>query len=73
MIRQVTHHLVGVGEIGRMLGVSRQRVDQLTVEYSDFPAPVVELLSGRVWARRDVEAWIRRHPDRKPGRRPRNR
>ncbi len=39
-----------------MLGVSRQRVDQLT-RRPDFPVPVVELHSGRVWEREAVERW----------------
>jgi hypothetical protein len=66
----VTHHLVGLTEIGEMLRVSRQRVSQLTQSYRDFPAPEVELSSGRVWKRSAIEAWIRKHPERKAGRRP---
>src|SRR5215218_9059546 len=66
--RGVTHHLVGVREIAEMLGVSRQRADQLSREYEDFPAPEVALYAGRVWLRSDVELWMRRHPDRRPGR-----
>jgi predicted DNA-binding transcriptional regulator AlpA len=52
------HHLVGAAEIGRMLGVSRQRVDQLTHE-EGFPAPEVTLTAGRVWSREAVIAWAR--------------
>jgi predicted DNA-binding transcriptional regulator AlpA len=50
------HHLVGAAEIGRMLGVSRQRVQQL-VNRNDFPEPEVALDMGKVWKREDVEAW----------------
>jgi predicted DNA-binding transcriptional regulator AlpA len=65
---RVTSHLVGVGEIARMLGVSRQRVDQIAAAAPDFPPPEVELMSGRVWRRSAIEAWVNKHPDRRPGR-----
>jgi predicted DNA-binding transcriptional regulator AlpA len=69
MISGVTRHLVGVGEIAKMLGVSRQRVDQIAAS-AEFPEPEVELMAGRVWIRSAVEAWVRNHPDRRPGRPP---
>jgi len=54
------HHLVGAAEIGRMLGVSRQRVQQL-IKRDDFPEPDVVLEMGKVWKRAEVEAWAREH------------
>jgi len=54
------HHLVGSAEIGRMLGVSRQRVQQL-IKRADFPAPEVTLEMGKVWKRSEVAAWARGH------------
>jgi predicted DNA-binding transcriptional regulator AlpA len=54
------HHLVGSREIGAMLGVSRQRVQQL-ISRSDFPEPEVTLAMGKVWDRRKVEAWAKDH------------
>lgn len=54
------HHLVGSQEIGAMLGVSRQRVQQL-ISRDDFPEPEVTLAMGKVWKRADVEAWARDH------------
>jgi predicted DNA-binding transcriptional regulator AlpA len=54
------HHLVGSAEIGRMLGVSRQRVQQL-ISRKDFPAPVVVLDMGKVWKRAEVSEWARDH------------
>ena len=54
------HHLVGSAEIGRMLGVSRQRVQQLTA-HADFPKPEVVLDMGKVWQRAEVETWAREH------------
>lgn len=47
---------VGPAEIGQILGVSRQRVTQLMAS-DDFPAPWVELASGRVWRDSDIVAW----------------
>jgi prophage regulatory protein len=50
------HHLIGAQEIATMLGVSRQRVTQLTAR-PDFPAPAVILAMGKVWHTEDVEKW----------------
>ncbi len=51
--------LVSTPEIASLLGVSRQRVDQLS-RTDDFPLPVAELAIGRVWLRAEVEEWARR-------------
>jgi hypothetical protein len=51
--------LVGLTEIATMLGVSRQRVDQLSRDVEGFPAPVGEISAGRIWERADVEQWAR--------------
>jgi prophage regulatory protein len=50
------HHLVGSQEIGVMLKVGRQRVQQL-ISRPDFPEPEVTLAMGKVWRTADVEAW----------------
>jgi len=63
----VPDHLVSVTEIAEILGVSRQRVNQLIKSHSDFPAPEAELAIGRVWRRDQIERWDREHP-RQPGR-----
>jgi predicted DNA-binding transcriptional regulator AlpA len=52
--------LVGAQEIGDLLGVSRQRVYQLT-HRDDFPAPLAELAQGRVWDGAAVARWAREH------------
>jgi predicted DNA-binding transcriptional regulator AlpA len=52
------HHLVGAAEIAAMLGVSRQRVQQL-ISRPDFPAPAVTLAMGKVWRTADVQAWAK--------------
>lgn len=55
-LRIPNYLVVGAAEIADLLGVSRQRVDQLT-RRPDFPAPVAELASGRFWVRGEVERW----------------
>jgi predicted DNA-binding transcriptional regulator AlpA len=50
--------LVGVNEIGDLLGVSRQRADQLS-RLEGFPEPIGTIAAGRIWRRADVEAWAR--------------
>lgn len=54
---------LGVSEVARLLGVSKQRVSELRSR-PDFPAPVAELASGPVWRgsqlRRFLEGWSRR-------------
>jgi prophage regulatory protein len=56
--------LVGAHEIAEILGVSRQRVQQLA-RTAGFPQPVAVLAMGKVWVRSDVEEWAARR-----GRRP---
>ena len=61
MFLQVSDHLVAAKEAAELLGVSRARFGQLLDAYDDFPAPVVTLAVGRIWARVDVEKWARKH------------
>ena len=59
----MTPHLLGVAEIAAMLGVTRQRVNQL-VRSEGFPAPEAELSAGRIWRRDAVERWVVANPHR---------
>jgi prophage regulatory protein len=43
-----------------MLGVSRQRVQQL-VSRPDFPKPAAVLAMGKGWRTADGQAWARAH------------
>jgi prophage regulatory protein len=52
--------LMGTSEIRDRLGMSRQRAYQFT-QRPDWPEPYMELSTGKLWLRDDVEAWIRRH------------
>lgn len=63
--------LVTGGDIGRRLGVSRERVRQwATGEQYGFPESVARLGAARVWRWADVEAWYEeyRRAPRKSGR-----
>ena len=51
--------LLGNAELGKLLGVSRQRVSQL-VTRDDFPAPRAVLIMGSIWALDDVIGWAER-------------
>ncbi len=46
----------GAAEIAVLLGVSRQRVQQI-VTRKDFPAPDIELAMGKIWATAKVREW----------------
>lgn len=50
--------LLGVGEIAELMGVSRQRVSNLS-RRAYFPAPEVELKMGKVWRAEPIEEWLR--------------
>jgi prophage regulatory protein len=50
--------LLGVAEIADLLGVSRQRVNQLVKSDPSFPKPLAELTAGRIWAKSDIERWL---------------
>ena len=50
--------LVGVDEIARLVGVSRQRVNAIARSDSAFPEPLAELAAGRIWDRAEIEKWV---------------
>lgn len=58
--------LLGVTEVSRELGVSKQRVAQLR-DRPDFPDPVAELAAGPVWTQASLSRFIEQW-DRSPGR-----
>lgn len=51
--------VLGVTEVAALLGISRQRVDQLSRSDPDFPEPLETLGRGRVWERRAVAKWAK--------------
>jgi predicted DNA-binding transcriptional regulator AlpA len=48
--------LLSTVEIAELLGVTRQRVDQLS-RSEEFPEPAAELAIGKVWTRDDILDW----------------
>lgn len=48
--------LMGTIEIAKILGITKQRVNQLALT-DDFPKPLAKLSAGRIWDRADVEKW----------------
>ncbi|MDG4831558.1 DNA-binding protein [Solwaraspora sp. WMMD1047] len=50
----------GHAELGERLRVSRQRLAEITAR-PDFPEPIDNLKSGRVWLKADIERWIKKH------------
>ncbi len=53
-------NLMTVTDVGLMLGVSRQRADQLTRQVG-FPVPFAETSARRVWWDFDVVWWAEDH------------
>ena len=47
---------IGPGEIAAIVGVTRQRIDQLSRE-KGFPDPWAELMTGRIWRDSDIREW----------------
>jgi hypothetical protein len=62
------YDLIGMKELGIMLGKGSKRGETVARSYAhhvsrdrSFPEPVAEPASGRLWRRRDVEAWLDQH------------
>jgi len=52
--------VVGAVEIARMLGKSRQRINQLAKDDPTFPKPWRTLAQGRLWDKREIIRWAKR-------------
>ena len=69
-VEQEPETYLGVTEVARELGVSRQRVSELR-RAETFPAPIADLAAGPVWKgsslRRFIEGWERRPGSVAPG------
>jgi hypothetical protein len=51
--------IYGKAELVRLLGVSRQRVDELWRDDPDFPAPALRLVCGPIWRGKPARAYVR--------------
>lgn len=54
--------LVANGDITDELGLARAIVSNWARRHADFPGPLMVLSSGPVYSRRQVTAWLERHP-----------
>lgn len=75
MIRQVTHHLVGVAELAARWNISKQAVTNWRRK-GLLPAPDVVLNATPVWREEDITAWEQSRRDEGkviPGEEPRRR
>lgn len=61
MSNQPAQGVVSAASIAEMLGVTRQRVDQLYRTDPDFPEPVIANPKLRLWDRRAIEHWVAVH------------
>ena len=61
--------LVQVAGVAETLGVAKRTAAKY-VDLPDFPQPVDNLPTGRVWRKADVERWGRKHLPRRTGRPP---
>lgn len=59
-VQAMARLVYGFSELADRLGVSKQRAYAL-VQRADFPEPADILSTGRVWAKTDVETWIKKH------------
>lgn len=60
--------IIGYAEIGDLLGVTRQRAQQIATRHADFPRPVATPLAGTFYDRAAVLAFRQRWPRRRTGR-----
>lgn len=51
--------LMTSSQVAELLGISRQRVDQIVKTDPTFPPPDAVLPSGRIWKRETIERWAR--------------
>jgi predicted DNA-binding transcriptional regulator AlpA len=59
MVRRTLDRLVTATDVGRVIGVSPDRVRQLSLDDERFPEPVGLVGQAMVWRWEDVEAWAR--------------
>ena len=50
-------YLVGTAEIGELLDVDANTINQWKIRYSGFPAPVRMLSAANIWDVRDILRW----------------
>jgi thermostable 8-oxoguanine DNA glycosylase len=51
--------LMGLTEVAKFVGVTRQAVTNWRTRTLYFPLPIAELASGPIWNREDIEKWVK--------------
>ncbi len=54
-----TPEVLGVAEVAKLLGVTRQRLAVIRRDHESFPKPFVELAATPLWYREAVEEWAK--------------
>lgn len=67
MVQQL--ELAGVTEAAGILGVSKQRFDELRRTWPGFPRPVAELAAGPIWGASELRGFAETQTGRGPGQR----
>ena len=62
-----SNRLLRVGEVARMLGVSKSYIYKLSAQKADFPQPIVlgdenNKRSSSRWVLREIEDWVNSRP-----------
>lgn len=52
---------VAIAEIADIFAVSKQTAGNWVSRNEDFPEPVADLKMGKIWNRRDIIRWGRKH------------
>ena len=68
LLHAVVARIVGTREASRLVGVRPSNFVRDWAARPDFPAPLADLASGRVWREEEVEAFAARHRAPKPTR-----
>ena len=52
---------VGIAEVAEMAKVKGEAVSNWRRRHADFPKPIQELRAGPVFAKHEIETWLREH------------
>jgi chromosome partitioning protein len=58
-VQQKHIELVGMYEVAKMFGVSKQVISNWRTRHDDFPEPLATLAMGSIFSRNDLRRWGR--------------
>lgn len=56
--------IIGRGEVMELLGINKDRITRILLNYSDFPRPFRVIRGGSLWDLAEVAAWAQANPHR---------